>query len=71
MNSGSAEILAGEEGLALLLLLLSVEGDSIDRLEEGAISSGAIDDTLKSLQSNASILHYNISNPYIQVERRS
>ena len=69
MNSGSVEILAREEGLALLLLL-STEGDSTDR-SGGAASSSTIDDALKSSRSNTSILRYNISNPYIQVERRS
>ena len=68
MNSGSVEILAGEEGLALPLLLLLVEGDSIDRLGGGVVSSSVIADTLKSLRSNASILYYNISNPYIRAE---
>ena len=63
MNSGSIEILVGEEGLALLLL--SVEGDLTDRLGGGLVSSSAIDNTLKSLRSNVSILYYNISNPYI------
>ena len=67
---GFVEILAGGEGLALLLLL-SVEDGSIDRLGEGLVSSRAIDDTLKFSRSNASILRYNISNPYIRVERRS
>ena len=67
---GSAEILAREEGPALPLLLL-VEDDLVDYLVEGAISSSVMDDALKSLRSNASILYCNISNPYIRVERRS
>ena len=54
-----------------LVALLSVEGDSIDRLGGGAVSSSIVADTLKSLRSNASILYYNISNPYIQAERQS
>ena len=64
---GSTKILAREEGLVVLLL---VEGDLIDR-SGGTASSSAIDDTLKSSRSNASILRCNISNPYIQVERQS
>ena len=71
MNSGSTKILAGEEGPALLLLLILVGSDLTDCLEEGAVSSNAIANALKSSRSNASILYYNISNPYIQVERRS
>ena len=66
---GSAEILAGEEGLALLLLLL-VEGDLVDRLE-GVAPSSAATDTSRSLRSSASILYCNISNPYIRMEQRS
>ena len=57
--------MAGEVGLVVLLL---VEGNLIDRLKGGVVSSSTIADTSKSLRSNASILHYNISNPYIQVE---
>ena len=67
MNSGSAKILAREARLVVLLL---VESDLIDRLG-GAVSSSVVDDTSKSSRSNASILYYNISNPYIQVERQS
>ena len=63
MNLGSTKILGGEEEPALPLLLLA-EGDLMDRLG-GAVSSSAIDDTSKSLRSNAFILRYNISNPYI------
>ena len=54
-----------------MLLLLLVEGDPIDRLERGATFSNTIDDISRSLRSSASILRYNISNPYIQVEQRS
>ena len=54
--------MAREIGLIVLLL---VEGDLIDRSGGGVVSSSAIADTLKSLRSNASILRYNISNPYI------
>ena len=48
-----------------LVALLSIEGDLADRLERGAIFSSAIANALKSSRSNASILRYNISNPYI------
>ena len=61
MNSGSVEILAGKEGL----VLLSIGGNLVDRLERGAIFSSTIANTSRSLQSSASILYYNISNPYI------
>ena len=67
MNSKSTKTLAGEVGLIALLL---VEGDLMDCLG-GVVSSSIVDNTLKSLRSNASILYYNISNPYIQAERRS
>ena len=60
MNSGSAEILAREEGL----VLLSIESDLVDYLE-GAAPLGIATDTSRSLQSSASILRYNISNPYM------
>ena len=62
--------MAREEGPALPLLLLA-ESDSIDRLGGGVVSSSIIANALKSSRSNASILRYNISNPYIRVERRS
>ena len=65
MNLGFTEILAGEVGL---VVLLSVEGDLMDRSGGGVVSSSAIADTSKSLRSNASILRYNISNPYIRAE---
>ena len=68
MNSGFAEILAREEGL---VVLLSVEGDSTNRLEGGIVFSSAIANTSKSSRSSASILYYNISKPYERVERRS
>ena len=67
MNLGSAKILAGEEGL----VLLSIGGDLADRLERGVIFSSVIDNASRSLRSSASILYYNISNPYMRVERRS
>ena len=59
--------MAREEGPILLL----IEGNSINRLEEGVVSSSVIANTLKSLRSNTSILYYNISKPYKQVEQRS
>ena len=62
--------MAGEEGLALPLLLLA-EGDLTDRLGGGVVSSSAIANALKSSRSNAFILRYNISNLYIRAERRS
>ena len=64
MNLGSAKILAGEEGL----VLLSIEGDSANRLEGGIVFSSAIANTSKSSRSSASILRYNISKPYKRVE---
>ena len=62
MNSGFAKILAREVGLVVLLL---VEGDLMDHSGRGVVSSSTIADALKSSRSNASILRYNISNPYI------
>ena len=63
MNSGSAETLAREEGL----VLLSIEGNSTNRLK--VVSSSAIAITLKSSRSSTSILYYNISKLYKRVER--
>ena len=60
MNLGSAKILAREEGL----VLLSIGGDLVDRLEGGIIFSSVVANTLKSSRSNAFILRYNISKPY-------
>ena len=60
MNLGSIEILAREEGL----VLLSIGGNLVDRLERGVIFSSIITNALKSSRSNASILRYNISKPY-------
>ena len=65
MNLGSTKILAREERL----VLLSIRSNSTNRLGRGVVSSSTIANISKSLRSSASILYYNISKPYKQVER--